>query len=112
MIRKSNRESQIVQSQTLLKLTAITNSFGGVNALKGVSFDLFAGEVHALIGENGAGKSTLIKVITGSAHLPDSGIVEIGGNQHRCPQRSRRGALAWRCGDLSAAGLVSGSNRF
>jgi rhamnose transport system ATP-binding protein len=63
---------------TLLKLTGITKSFGGVHALRGVSFDLNAGEVHALIGENGAGKSTLIKVITG-AHPPDEGTIEIQG---------------------------------
>ena len=63
---------------TILKLSNISKSFAGVRALKGVSFDLMAGEVHALVGENGAGKSTLIKVITG-AHSPDEGTLEVGG---------------------------------
>jgi len=62
----------------LLKLTSISKAFAGVQALKGVSLDLQAGEVHALVGENGAGKSTLIKVITG-AHFPDAGSIEIEG---------------------------------
>src|SRR5258707_10347513 len=63
----------------LLQLTGVTKSFGAVRALKGVSFDVRPGEVHALLGENGAGKTTLIKIITG-AHRPDTGAIEIGGH--------------------------------
>jgi rhamnose transport system ATP-binding protein len=62
----------------LLELRGLLKSYGGVRALRGVDFDLRAGEVHALLGENGAGKSTLIKVVTG-AHQPDGGTVSIGG---------------------------------
>ena len=62
----------------LLTLLRAAKSFGGVRALRGVDFDLAAGEVHALLGENGAGKSTLIKIITG-AHRPDAGEICVAG---------------------------------
>jgi rhamnose transport system ATP-binding protein len=67
----------------LLKVDSITKTFGAVQALKGVSFDLRAGEVHALVGENGAGKSTLIKIITGALQpdSSDSGSLFINGQQ-------------------------------
>src|SRR5262249_58791373 len=80
---------------TLLKLTAITKAFAGVQALKGVSFGLQAGEVHALVGENGAGKSTLIKIITG-AHAADEGALEIHGRliQDNDPVRARALGIA------------------
>jgi rhamnose transport system ATP-binding protein len=62
----------------LLTLTNITKTYGGVRALTDVSFEIAAGEVHALCGENGAGKSTLIKITTGSVR-PDSGRVTMQG---------------------------------
>jgi len=66
-----------VAYSAVLTLRHAAKSFGGVRALRGVDFELQAGEVHALLGENGAGKSTLIKIITG-AHQPDSGDHEKG----------------------------------
>ena len=67
-----------IKVNSLLTLTNINKAFAGVHALKGVSFELRSGEVHALVGENGAGKSTLIRIITG-AHQPDSGSIHVAG---------------------------------
>lgn len=56
----------------------VSKRFGATQALRGVSFTVGPGEVHALIGENGAGKSTLMKILSG-AHAPDSGRIELDG---------------------------------
>jgi rhamnose transport system ATP-binding protein len=79
----------------LLELRDLAKSFGGARALRGVDFDLNAGEVHALLGENGAGKSTLIKIVTG-AHQPDRGTIRIAGEtvSHLTPAAAHRLGIA------------------
>src|SRR6187401_997955 len=79
----------------LLSVSGVAKAFAGVQALRGVSFDLQPGEVHALVGENGAGKSTLIKVITG-AHRPDVGTLSVEGRRidHNSPLVSRSLGIA------------------
>lgn len=62
----------------LLEMRGISKAFPGVQALSDVSFDLMAGEIHALVGENGAGKSTLMKILTG-AISKDAGAILLHG---------------------------------
>lgn len=65
-----------------VEIRDIAKSYGPTIALDGVSFDLRAGEVHALLGENGAGKSTLVKALSGVVR-PDRGEMRIGGQAYR-----------------------------
>ena len=67
---------------SLLHVDGIEKRFGATVALDGVSFELQAGQVHALIGENGAGKSTLMNVLAG-ALAPDAGTIRIDGHPYR-----------------------------
>ena len=78
--------------QYLLSLSDIAVAFGGVQAVRGVSFDVRPGEVHALVGENGAGKSTLIRVMTGAIRA-DTGTVAIAGQPVDRPEPTRMRAL-------------------
>jgi ABC-type sugar transport system ATPase subunit len=65
-----------------LSASGIYKRFGATEALVNVNLDLYAGEVHCLVGENGAGKSTLAKIITGIMQ-PDRGTLQVGGQTVR-----------------------------
>ena len=65
----------------ILEMRNISKAFGGVQALRDVSFSCRKGKVHALLGENGAGKSTLIKILAG-AYRADSGEIVFKGKRH------------------------------
>jgi ribose transport system ATP-binding protein len=93
---------------TLLELSGITKSFGGVAALRDVGFTLEAGEIHGLVGENGAGKSTLMKIIAG-VHSAYQGEMRLDGRPVHF--NSPRDALAAGIGmvhqELSAVRTLS-----
>ncbi|WP_298868269.1 ATP-binding cassette domain-containing protein [uncultured Microbacterium sp.] len=74
----------------VLSATRLVKTYGHVVGLDGVSLDLYAGEVLAIIGDNGAGKTTLIKCLTG-AEIPDGGELKLDGRpvHFRRPQDAR-----------------------
>ncbi len=78
-----------------LTLTGITKTYPGVRALDGVTVDVAAGRVHAVLGENGAGKSTLVGIAAGSV-VPDAGTIDLAGRtyDHIQPREAREAGLA------------------
>ncbi len=66
----------------VISMQGITKEFSGVWALSGITFDVFPGEVHCLVGENGAGKSTLMKILSG-AYTPTGGLIEVDGKPYK-----------------------------
>jgi branched-chain amino acid transport system ATP-binding protein len=82
-------------ANTLLKVTGLKVAYGGIQAVKGVDFEVHDGELVTLIGSNGAGKTTTMKAITGSLAMADGDIEYLG--------KSIRGKGAW---DLVREGLA------
>jgi ribose transport system ATP-binding protein len=79
------------ESPLVLSLRGVSKAFGAVQAIRDVSVECRAGEIHALVGENGSGKSTLLGVASGFL-TPDEGVVEIGGRKprRRTPAEARK----------------------
>ncbi|AEV30398.1 ABC-type sugar transport system, ATPase component [Sphaerochaeta pleomorpha str. Grapes] len=82
-------------NNVVLSMKAIDKRFSGVHALKQVDFDLYEGEIHALVGENGAGKSTLMKALTG-IFPKDSGEIHYMGRlfNPRGPKQALNAGIA------------------
>lgn len=76
----SKKHSKNNKHKPHLLANSITKSFGAVQALKHMDFEVNKGEVMGLVGDNGAGKSTLMRILTG-VEKPDSGEVSIDGNE-------------------------------
>lgn len=103
-----------IESNPIIRLNNIVKEFPGVRALKGVTFDVRPGEIHALVGENGAGKSTLIKCMMG-VHEPTSGEIYLNGVQQRVkdPQQASELGLGAVYQDVNLAqSLTVGENFF
>jgi ribose transport system ATP-binding protein len=81
--REEPRPAQATGS-AILSARHISKSFGDIQVLFGIDFDILPGEVHALIGENGAGKSTLMKILSGY-HQPTSGLLLLDGETATLP---------------------------
>lgn len=91
----TDRENHIDIKQPILAVENVSKSFPGVKAVDDISFELEAGEIHALVGENGAGKSTFIKILTG-AHSADAGEIKLRGRPvlFNSPLESRAKGIA------------------
>lgn len=88
----------------LLEMQGISKYFHGVAALEQVSLQVFAGEVHALMGENGAGKSTLMKILAG-AYIADEGSIHLAGRPLlvRNPNDARQAGISLIYQELNVA---------
>jgi ribose transport system ATP-binding protein len=89
-------------TRPLVRMAGIAKAFSGVSVLDDVSFEVQAGETHALLGGNGAGKSTLMKILEGVYAL-DRGTIEIDGEHVELPspQAARRHGVAMIFQELS-----------
>lgn len=92
----------------VLAALAICKGFAGTRVLDDVSFDLFAGEVHAIVGENGAGKSTLMNILSGVI-APDAGEIRVDGRGVRfdSPTDAQQSGIGTVFQELSLVDVLS-----
>ncbi len=104
----------MASTEPLLRMEQIDKRFSGVHALDHIDFDLYAGEVHILLGENGAGKSTLVKILSGAIPRDDGRIIIQGKEiHHLTPAYSRELGIGMVYQELSLVpGLTVAENIF
>ncbi|AUG55475.1 ATP-binding cassette domain-containing protein [Thalassospira marina] len=97
----------------LIEMDNIEKHFGPVIALGGVSFDVYAGECHCLLGDNGAGKSTFIKTMSG-VHKPTGGVIRVNGKEitFTTPRDAMSAGIATVYQDLAMIPLMSVTRNF
>jgi fructose transport system ATP-binding protein len=94
-----------IEAQTpILSARGLHKSYGNVTAIDGADFDLYPGEILAVIGDNGAGKSSLIKALSG-ATIPDSGTISLDNEEvhFKSPLEARRAGIETVYQDLAVA---------
>ncbi len=97
-----------MERNVIYKIENIAKAFPGVKALDDVSFDIFEGEIHAIVGENGAGKSTLMNILSGS-YIPDSGTLHFNGKEvhFKEPRQAQAAGIAMIHQELSLSPNMS-----
>lgn len=100
-------------AEPLIRVEGLVKKFGPFTALNGVNLQVYAGEVHALLGDNGAGKSTLIKVLSG-VHQASGGQIFIEGKpvRFRSPRDSSAAGIGTVYQDLALNQLMSVTRNF
>ena len=97
----------------VVEIKNLVKTFGAFSALKGVSLDIYPGEVHALLGDNGAGKSTLIKILSG-VFQQTSGEILVDGVEttFHTPRDASAAGIGTVYQDLALAPLMTVSRNF
>ena len=111
--QKSRMEGYAAGRKPIIEMQDIVKRFGTVSAIEGIDFNVYPGEVVALLGDNGAGKSTLIKILTG-IHTPTEGKIKFDGKNVKIgsPRKARELGIETVYQDLALIPLMSVSRNF